>query len=103
MTAVMEFDTCFFDDEIQVELFHKNSTANANLVGKAIFTMRELVTGYFYPVTLVNKQHIAGTLFFTTTYQPSDRSLFNKTWPTNLNVADALPDKYEFFNDHLSN
>ena len=103
MTAMMEFDTYFFDDEILVELFHKKSTANANLIGKTILSMRELVTGYNFPVTIFNKEHIAGSLFFTTTYQPSDKSLFHKTWPTNLNLADVLPDKYEFFNDHLSN
>jgi len=51
----------------------------------------------------MNKQQMQGTLFFTTTYQPIEISLVNRTWPTNLNVADALPDKYEFFNDHLTN
>jgi len=39
----MEFDTYFFDDLIKVELFHRKSTAKANLVGKASVKMRELV------------------------------------------------------------
>jgi len=43
MTAVMEFDTYFFDDQIKVELFHRKSTAKANLVGKASVKIRELV------------------------------------------------------------
>ena len=99
----MVFDTMFFDDEIHIEIFHKKSTAFANKVGEADITMRELVTGYNYPVLIKNIEHKAGTLFFTNTYEPTDKILVDSVWPATLNVASQLSDKYEFFNDHLRN
>jgi len=38
----VEFATCFFDDQIKVQVYQNNSTAKANLIGKAIINLRDL-------------------------------------------------------------
>ena len=54
-------------------------------------------------MTLESENRKTGTLFVTARYTPMDQLLMHETWPANLREASALPDKFEFFNDHLAN
>lgn len=61
----VEFATCFFDDQIKVQVYQNNSTAKANLIGKAIINLRDLefntamhATGEppIYPLTITSRR-----------------------------------------------
>lgn len=40
---IIDFDTCFFDDKIKIEIFQNNSTAKVNLVAKTSMRLCEMV------------------------------------------------------------
>lgn len=108
----IEFPTSFFDDTIKVQVFQNNSTAKVNLLGKATLHLRDLAfntamhaTGELsiFPLTLRKGQFCAGTVFFEVAYKALWKHLLLSTWPDQLREATCLPDKFEFFNDQLSN
>ena len=61
MHQQIDFDTCFFDDEIKIQIFEKGSTAKVFQVGKVVLSMCDFVfenledmDEEIYPVTIVD-------------------------------------------------
>ena len=108
---VIDFDSCFFDDSIKIQVYQKNSTAKVNQVGKVSLPLAELVfenlddaDEEFYPVTLRDKRtgFEAGTLLLKVNYKPIESKLLSPDWPRQLKTG-AISNKFEFFNDNLAN
>ena len=58
---IIDFDTCFFDDSLKVQIYEKNSTAKVHQVAKVTLPLCEFIfenpedkDEEIYPVTLVN-------------------------------------------------
>ena len=71
----MNFDTYFFDDELKVEAYQKNSTIKTNQIGKGIINLKDAcfdsqTTLIGLPV--VNKRLLitVGYMYFRVVYQP---------------------------------
>jgi hypothetical protein len=87
-----------------MSVYHKNSTAHAYLIGKEKLHLRELAFGTVYPLTLSEEGHKIGSVFLTAEYWPIDHKLIDTMWTANLMDASSPQfDKYEFFNDNLTN
>ena len=90
---IIDFDTCFFDDKIKIEIFQNNSTAKVNLVAKTSMRLCEMVfenpedeDEELVPITLLDKKSgfQAGTIFINMKYEALDSTLLDQTWPNEL-------------------
>ena len=90
------FDSCFFDNNIKIEVYQKNSTAKVHKIGQESIPLAEFVfenlddeDEELYPVTLKDKKtgFEAGTLFIKINYKPIDHSLLSPSWPEKLRSA----------------
>jgi len=72
-------------------------------VGRDKLFLRELEFGQLNAVTIIEEGHKIGTVFITTEYQPINTQLLHPDWVKNLKEASQLEDKFEFFNDFLTN
>lgn len=92
-------------------MFQKNSTAKAHMVAKAKVWLKDLVfamendTKCILPITLSDKASglSTGTIFVQFRFIPLDAKLLHENWPSKLLEASKMENKYEFFNDNLSN
>ena len=112
MNQQIFFDTCYFDDEIKIQVYEKGSTAKVYMVAKVNLPMCEFVfenledmAEELYPVTLMDPKtnFRFGTLFLKLNYRALDNSLVNPAWTDHLLEASKLQNKYEYINDHLQN
>jgi hypothetical protein len=76
----IDFNTFYFDDFVQMSVYHKNSTASAHLIGKEKLHFREIAFGTVYPLTLSEEGHKIGTVFLTAEYWPIDHKLIDTMW-----------------------
>jgi hypothetical protein len=89
---------------LNIRVFHKNSTAKANSIGKGKIHFRDLIlhdNSFVHPVTLQRKGTFfeAGSLFLRFTYTPIDINLIDQSYKQNLKSAVQAENKFEFFND----
>lgn len=103
----MKFDTFFFDDNIYVEVFHRNSPNKVNCIGKGSIELREIDFNSglsLFSVPVYNKKlgKTVGYLYFKATFTERPQALFDMSQleyiqhPSNFN-------KYEFFDSILKN
>lgn len=108
----LDFDSVFFDDTVKIQIYQNDSTAKVHQVGKVTIPLAEFVFDNasdedeeLYPITLRDPRtgFEAGTLFVKIEYKPIDEKLLDISWADNLKAGSHLDNKFEFFNDHLTN
>lgn len=99
-------DTFYFDDEVKLDVFHKNSSLKTNMTGKGIISLSNfsLDNTSVIPVPIYNKKimRTVGYVYVRVNYKPLDQALFDQEWLTELEASNKI-DKYQYFNSYLAN